>query len=300
MHCEQCCETHHRDGRVSYYHQWLRAVLVHPERRAVLPLAPAPSQRRDGTSKHECERDAAQRVLADVRRAQPHLKLIVVDGALASNGPHSRLLQSLTLRYILGVKPGDPAFLFDWVARTPGVQTAAITGQDGTVHRFRYLNGAPLNESHVDLQVKVLDDEEQRLSGKIQKFTWVTDSPLHSDNLMRLMRGARACGKIENETFNTLKHPGDYVEHTLQHGYQHLSTVFACLMLLACLIDPVQQHCCGLFQQGLVKQGCKRDVREILRSVFFTWLLPDWETLYRALAYGVSPTVVAPWPNEWI
>ncbi len=88
---------------------------------------------------------------------------------------------------------------------------------------------------------------------------------------------------------NTLKHPGDHVEHTLQHGYQHLSTV------LACLIDPVQQHCCGLFQQGVAKRGCKRDVRETLRSVFCTWLVPDWDTVYRALAYGVSPTVVAPY-----
>ncbi len=283
---------------MSYYHQLLGAVLVHPEQRAVLPLAPAPLMRGDGTSKNECERNAAQRVLTDVRREHPHLKLIVVEDALASNGPHIRLLQSLTLRYILGVKPGDHTFLFDWVATTPGVQTAEIPGQDGTVHRFRYLNGAPLNESHVDLQVNFLDYEAQRPSGKVQTFTWVTDSPLHSDNLMRLLRGARARGKIENETFNTLKHQGYHFEHTLQHGYQHLSTVLAYLMLLACLIDPVQQHCCGLFQQGLVKQGCKRDVWETLRSVFSTWLLPDWETLYRALAYGVSPTVVVPYDTS--
>ena len=169
------------------------------------------------------------------------------------------------------------------------MQTAEITGQDGTVHRFRYLNGAPLNESHFDLQVNFLDYEEQRPSGKVQQFTWVTDSPLHSDTLVRLLRGAQPRGKIKNETVNTLKHPGDYVEHTLQHGYQHLSTVLAYLMRLACLIDPMQQHCCGLFQQGVAKQGCKRDVRETLRRVFFTWLLPDWETLYRSAGLWRRP-----------
>ncbi len=115
------------------------------------------------------------------------------------------------------------------------------------------------DESHVDLQVKVLDYEAQRPSGKVQQFTWVTDNSLHSDTLMRRLRGARARGKSENETVTPLKHPGDHVEHTLQHGYQHLSTVLAYLMRLACLIDPVQQHCCGLFQQGVAKQGCKRD-----------------------------------------
>ena len=71
------------------------------------------------------------------------------------------------------------------------------------------------DESHVDLQVNFLDDEEQRLSGKVQQFTWVTDSPLHSDTLMRRLRGARARGKSENETVTTLKHPGDHVEHNI-------------------------------------------------------------------------------------
>ena len=141
------------------------------------------------------------------------------------------------------------------------------------MHRFRYLNGAPLNESHVDFQVNFLDYEARRLSGKVQQFTRMTDSPLHSDTLVRLLRGARARGKSENETVTPLKHPGDHVEHTLQHGYQHLSTVLAYLMMLACLIDPVQQHCCGLFQQGVAKQGCKRDV---------------WETAQRLLHLAVA------------
>ena len=83
VHCEQCCEKHHRDGRVSWYHQLLGAVLVHPARRTVLPLAPEPIVRADGVAKNDCERNAAKRLLADVRREHPHLKLIVVEDALA-------------------------------------------------------------------------------------------------------------------------------------------------------------------------------------------------------------------------
>ena len=40
VHCEHCCETHHKNGHVTYYHQMLGAVLVHPEQREVFPLAP--------------------------------------------------------------------------------------------------------------------------------------------------------------------------------------------------------------------------------------------------------------------
>ena len=42
VHCANCCEKHHRDGRTTYYHQILGAVLVHPEQREVFPLAPEP------------------------------------------------------------------------------------------------------------------------------------------------------------------------------------------------------------------------------------------------------------------
>ena len=48
VHCARCCEKKHRDGRVSYYRQLLGVVLVHPEQRVVLPLAPEPITREDG------------------------------------------------------------------------------------------------------------------------------------------------------------------------------------------------------------------------------------------------------------
>ena len=87
--------------------------------------------------------------------------------------------------------------------------------------------------------MNVLDYEERRPSGKVQHVTWVTDIPLHKHNLVRVMRGARARWKIENETFNTLKNQGDHFEHNFGHGYKHLSTVFAYLMMLAFLVDQV-------------------------------------------------------------
>ena len=79
VHCNHCCEKHHKDGRVTYYHQMLGAVVVHPEQREVFPLAPEPIVKGDGATKNDCERNAAKRLLGDVRREHPHLKLIVVE-----------------------------------------------------------------------------------------------------------------------------------------------------------------------------------------------------------------------------
>lgn len=247
VHCEQCCKKQHRDGRVSYYHQLLGAVLVHPDHREVFPFAPEPIFKQDGQRKNDCERHAAKRFLTDLRREHPHLKLIIIEDGLASNGPHIQLLTSLNLRFILGAKEKDHQFLFDWVANTPTTQTREMTDEQGVLHRFRYLNQAPLNETHFDTEVNFLEYWETKPSGQ-QHFTWVTDIPITSENLMTLMRGARARWKIENETFNTLKNQGYHFEHHFGHGYKHLATVFAYLMMLAFLIDQIQQHCCTLFQ----------------------------------------------------
>ena len=72
VHCANCCEKHHRDGSVEYYHQMLAAVVVHPEHREVFPLAPEPIQNTDGATRNDCEREAAKRLIADVRREHPH------------------------------------------------------------------------------------------------------------------------------------------------------------------------------------------------------------------------------------
>lgn len=237
VHCDQCCEKHHRDGRVTYYHQLLGAVLVHPDQREVFPLAPEPILKQDGARKNDCERNAAKRLLNDLRREHPHLKLIVIEDGLASNGPHIQQLKALNLRFILGAKEKDHRFLFDWVANTPTTQSHELTDEKGIRHRFRYLNQAPLNETHFETEVNFLEYWETQPSGKTQHFAWVTDIPITPDNLMALMRGARARWKIENETFNTLKNQGYHFEHNFGHGYQHLATVFAYLMMLAFLID---------------------------------------------------------------
>ena len=67
-------------------------------------------------------------------------------------------------------------------------------------------------------------------------------------NVFHLMRGGRARWKIENETFNTLKNQGYNFAHTYGHGEQHLSVVFAILMMLAFLVDQAPQLCCALFR----------------------------------------------------
>ncbi len=287
--CKRCCEKRHRDGRVTYYHQMLGAVLVHPEHREVFPLAPEPIVREDGSQKNDCERNAAKRLLTHVRREHPHLKLLVVEDALASNGPHIELLRSLDMRFVLGAKPGDHKHLFEWVEATPGTRMFETVDTGGVTRRYRYLNGAPLNEAHFDLEVNFLECRETRPGKKERRFSWVTDIEVTEANAEALMRAGRARWRIENETFNTLKNQGYGFEHNYGHGDNHLATVFAHLMMLAFFIDQAQQRKCRLFQAAQARAERPLYFWQKVRSLFTTHILRDWGTLYGAIAFGVRP-----------
>ena len=296
VHCQNCCEKHRRDGTTTYYHQMLGAVLV--RRKEVFPFAPEPILKKDGARKNDCERNAATRLLEDVRREHPHLKLIVVEDGLASNGPHINLLKRLDLRFILGAKPGDHKFLFEWVNSAPSVEHQEFTDENDIRHEFRYLNGVPLNDTHFDLEVNFLEYWEKRPNGRKQRFSWVTDLPINEENAMQLMRAGRARWKIENETFNTLKNQGYCFEHNFGHGEKNLSTVFAFLMMLAFLIDQIQQRCCKLFRQAQMEARRSSYFREKVRGLFLNYFLKDWETLYGMIAFGHRQAVGIPYDTS--
>jgi Transposase DDE domain len=291
IHCASCLETHRRTGTVTYRHQMLGAALVHPAKREVIPLMPEPIVKHDGTEKNDCERNAAERLITKLRRDHPHLKVIVTEDSLSSNAPHIEVLQDHQMHYLLGGKEGDHAYLFAHVAAAE--QAGRVTYYDrddaktGLRHRFRLVSDVPLNASNRDLRVNFLECWEWE-QDQVQHFSWVTDLRGNKGTVYQLMRGGRARWRIENETFNTLKNQGYHFEHNFGHGYQHLSVVFAILMVLAFFVDQVQQLCCPLFRAVWAKLGSKRRLWEKMRALFYDYALESMRQLFEALLYGLK------------
>ena len=289
IHCASCLQKVHRNGSITYAHQMLGAAIIHPDMRAVIPLMPEPIVKHDGTDKNDCERNAAKRFVARLRQDHPHLKFIITEDSLSSNAPHIETLHAHGLHYILGVKEGDHAYLFQQVQAAE--HAGRITYYErhdraaGVVHRFRFVNDIALNASHTDVQVNVIEYWEMG-AAKVQHFSWVTDLHVTKGNVYRLMRGGRARWKIENETFNTLKNQGYHFEHNYGHGTQNLSVVFALLMMLAFLVDQTQQLCCALFQAVWAKLGSKRMLWERMRALFYDYAFASMRQLFEALLYG--------------
>jgi len=291
IHCPSCLTKHHRDGSITYAHQMLGAALIHPERREVIPLMPEPIIQQDGSKKNDCERNAAKRFIAKLRQEHPHLQFIVTEDGLSSNAPHIETLHEYGCHYILGVKEGDHAYLFAQVQAA--VAAGGVTYYErhdraaGLVHRFRFVNDMPLNDSRADVRVNFIEYWEVS-PDKEQHFSWVTDLRVTKSNVYKLMRGGRARWKIENETFNTLKNQGYNFDHNYGHGEQNLSVVLATLMMLAFLTDQTQQLCCALFRAVWEKLGSKRLLWERMRALFFDYALESMRQLLEALFYGLK------------
>ena len=299
IHCASCLEkVNSKTGEVTYSHQLLGASIVHPNLREVIPLAPEPIIKQDGSTKNDCERNATKRLLRKIRAEHPHLKFLVIEDGLASNAPHIEELMALKMNFLLGVKPGDHAFLFDrWIQAHDLGQVTVITSniKGGGKCEISFAQNLPLNESHLDLRINFLQVVETDADGNtIRQFSWVTDLPITPQNAAHLTRGGRARWKIENETFNTLKNQGYHFEHNFGHGKINLSVVLALLMMLAFLVDQAQQLCCPLFQAVLKKVGSKRLLWEQLRSHFYHFAFESLHHLYEVMLRDLAKEMPAP------
>ena len=299
IHCDSCLQSINKEtGVITYSHQMLGASIVHPDQRAVIPLAPEPIIKQDGSTKNDCERNAARRLLPKIRAEHPHLKFIVIEDGLSSNAPHIEDLKAARMSFILGAKQGDHAYLFDrWIEAHDAGQVTVITDESewGGEREISFAQNLPLNASHPDLLVNFLQVIETDANGNvIRQFTWVTDLAILPENAAHLVRGARARWKIENETFNTLKNQGYHFEHHFGHGQIYLSVIFATLMMLAFLVDQVQQLCCPLFQSVLEKFGSKRSLWDKQRSHFYHFAFESMCHLYEVMVLDLAKEVPAP------
>ena len=286
-HCESCLEKHHQNGAVTYAHQLLGAALLHPHKREVIPCMPAPMVKQDGSEKNDCERHAAQRFGTKWRQDHPHLKVIVTDESLSAHAPPIETLQEHKRHDIVGVQEGDHAFLFEQVDqadRAGRVPSYDRNDRKANVHqRLRFVSNMPLNASHPDLRVNVIECWETTAEGKVQHLSWSTALRVTKGTVDQLMRGARARWRIANETCNTLKKQGYHFEPNFGHGSHHLAVVCATLMLVAFWVEQLQQLGCPLCQAAWAQWGSKRLLWEKMRAYFYIYARESMRPLFAAL-----------------
>lgn len=285
--CESCCVKEKKDGTFRYYHQFLPAVLVHPEQKQVFPIRAEPITKQDGEGKNDCEQNAVGRLLKGIRASHPKLRLVVVLDALYGNGPRIGEITGLGMDFIIVVKERENSALFRQAKMYTDTDEATVfqvKDEKEMVHQFRFKNDVWLN-GEFKQKVNFLEYFGYPKIGQPIHWAWITNIPITKENAMDIMRGGRARWRIENETFNTLKNQGYHFEHNFGHGYKNLSTNFALLMLLAFTVDQLLEHCCKVFQAA--KEVCHSRIVlwETMRNNFRVFAFNTWEDFFHSIIY---------------
>lgn len=287
--CPCCLKKEHKDGSTTYHHNMLCVALVHPEKREVFILNSEPIVQQDGVEKNDCERNAAKRLLKNMQTDYPEdiktHRFLFVEDALYANVPHILDLQQNNCSFVLNVKPDSHKTLFAHVeGRRQRNQLDKWTyTQDGVKHEFEWANNLPLCNAYADVRVNFLRYQKTDKSGKTTTFTWITDILIKKNRVVGIMKAGRSRWKIENEAFNTLKNLGYQFEHNFGHGEDHLSTMFAYLMLLAFYMDQFIQACSKEFQQIELLFKTRIKLWAAMKAVFQTHFCRSVQDIYAHL-----------------
>ena len=285
IHCPGCLTQ--EKGRVRYHHNIVQAVIVHPDMKQVLPLAPEEVTNRDGTEKQDCEINAAKRLLAKLRKAHPKMPFIIGGDGLFSKQPFIHTCKQQGMSFILVAKPADHKVLFEYVEEIAAMKEAGtleLVDIKKRRHLYRWVNQVPINGSEKADDVNFFDYQIIVGDKVTYRNSWVTDIAVNADNIVELVKAGRCRWKIENETFNTLKNQGYHIEHNFGHGKMHLSMVFFLLNLLAFYVHQILDLT-DLYYQRLryEKFTSRKEFWNQLRCTFRILLFRNWEHMFRYL-----------------
>lgn len=286
--CARCLSRRRSDGSTEHYHQILQAALVHPGLRQVLPLSPEFIRQQDGASKQDCETNAGKRAIRKIREEYRQLPMIIVADSLYSTGPFVRELQELRYSYLLVAKPEDHKTLFEDIEglRRGGMLDRVETlGAQGQRYEYEWVNGVPLNGERDSPVVNFVQLTIFNAEGKqTYRCSWVTDMEVTKDNVLEVVRGARARWKIENEGFNTLKNHGYHLEHNFGHGEKYLSEAFFLLNLLAFMFHQLHELFDELYQRARGRFSARREYWNAIRALFRFILFESWDQVLEKIA----------------
>lgn len=294
--CEHCLSKVHRNKKgevtkTTYHHQALAAVMAHPGDKEVFPVACEAIVKQDGQTKNDCEINAAKRLLPAVRVLLPqgrHELLGVFDG-LYPNGPMIRQLGACQMHFVIGIQEGYVLVQIERLKKQGALQTRQWTNEAGGKCVAHWHNQLILNGENQDIEVNYFEYEEFDAQGARTYFnTWITDIELDGERIEELVCIGRSRWKIENETFNTLKNQGYYLEHSYGHGKKYLASNFMMLTFLAFLVDQIAQRLDSAFDRALKHCKTKKNLWEKVRQVFDLLPCMSMNVIYRFIAKEVK------------
>jgi hypothetical protein len=303
VYCDQCIRYHDYEGatkEIRFGHNVLAASLVHPDQREVFSFCPEPIVLQDGTTKNDCELNAFKRFVSDFKREHHKLRVIFVLDALYASTPVIELLKSHKIPFIIGVKTTHDLLMSQIKdEKSKGISGSLIDVEYSGIKIIKKIESVYTFSNEIRLfqreapRVNFVECQETTSwtdkDGKEHRdkkiYTWITDIWVTKENVKTLARGGRARWKIENETFNTLKNQGYYLEHNYGHGDKNLSVNMVTMMFTAFFVDQIQQACCQTFKKAFVAMEERPSyLWEKVLGLFKMCRVQSWEEILTFIA----------------
>jgi len=302
IHCPNCRVTV-RDGKTTYSHLVMMAVVCAPEQEHVICLDPEFITPQDGHKKQDCEQQAIKRwVERNAERFEPWSVTILADD-LHCHQPLCELLLKHKLHFILTCKPKSHEALYEELAlleRVDGaISSKTVRKWNGRYHErwvYRWAQHLPLRGDSKALLVGwcELIISNEATGEQLYHNAWATDHTLDEHSVVEVVADGRCRWKVENEGLNVLKNQGYNFEHNYGHGEQHLSAVLLILLMLAFLFHSALGLSCVKYQAVRRELGARRtffnDLRALTRYLYFA----SWQQL---LAFMYQRLDLAPEPG---
>lgn len=282
VHCKQCLEFHHKDGRIDYAHKALVATIAHPSLKKPLPLLLEDIKTKDGMKKQDCEFNAAKRLINSVAKQHPHLDIVYVGDGLFSKMPFVSLVTKYGNSYILVAKPKDhkyPEEVLKTSKHLKKIKSLRVNLGKGKYGIYEWVHQVELNGSTEEFTNWFSYSEYNSSGKKTYRNSWVTNIKPSKSNIAELVLIGRQRWQIENEAFNVLKNHGYNLEHNFGHGKKNLAFVFIILNFIAYMLHQLMRLADPMFQAAMEKIGTRRGMWENIRVLFNQLVWGNWDYL---------------------
>jgi hypothetical protein len=220
------------------------------------------------------------------------LKTVYLGDDLYACQPTVALLRDAGDDFISTAMPTSHKALYDFIAGAEPDEFKKIVrrGKKSETLRYRWFTDVPISGANDAALVNWLCLETTDRTGKTTSTkAFVTSLPVTLDNVAEIVAAGRTRWKIENETFNVMKHNGYELEHNFGHGKKFLASTLAAMNLLAFAWHNV------LDVLGPSWMAAREAVGK--RTTFFPKLLvltefvtfPSWESLFNTIVTSDIP-----------
>lgn len=292
--CKHCLTKNHRNGTTTYSHSVVVPMIVHPEIKQVLPLISEEIRNEDGKKKQDCEINAAKRLIPKLKEFYPDYKFTIMGDGLYAKQTLIDLILDQGYNFMLVVSPEYNVGFLEEVERRREVGRVKVveTSSGGKIYRHEYSSqiafkktGETINANYIGLTI--INEETGEVT---YRNTWVTNLEVREDNVVQLVKVARARWKVENEGFNVLKNQGYELEHCYGHGEEYLLFNFFQLTLLAHLYHQAHELGDKQYQELREKKETNKNFWDSIRAAIRSILFLKWEDVIK---YLLNPPEVA-------